>query len=86
VLPRSISSQPEKARELVAKIAVEKYHDKFTALIKELNRLLDGDPLSPSTNRTSIALGFQNRPDITSFVESNARGVSPEVSVVPSME
>jgi hypothetical protein len=33
-------------------IAVEKDHDKFTALIKELNRLLDGEPPSLSTNRT----------------------------------
>jgi hypothetical protein len=33
----------ERARELVAQIAVEKDHDKFTALVAELNRLLEGD-------------------------------------------
>jgi hypothetical protein len=33
----------EKARELAAKIAAEKDHDRFTALVEELNQLLDGD-------------------------------------------
>ena len=51
------SMQPGKAdrerlRELVAKIGAEKDYEKFTALIKELNRLLDGEPVSPSPNRT----------------------------------
>jgi hypothetical protein len=49
---QSGKASSEKARDLVAQIAVEKDHDKFTALIKELNRLLDGEPPSLSTNRT----------------------------------
>jgi hypothetical protein len=39
----------ERARELAAKIAVEKDHDKFTALVAELNRLLEGDGPSPDS-------------------------------------
>jgi len=39
----------ERARELVAEIAVEKDHDKFRALVAELNRLLEGDGPSPTT-------------------------------------
>ena len=49
---QSGKASSDKARELVAQIAVEKDYDKFTALIKELNRLLDGEPPSLSTNRT----------------------------------
>lgn len=41
----------ERLRGLVAKIGDEKDYDKFTALIRELNRLLDGEPPSPSPNR-----------------------------------
>ena len=44
----------ERLRELTAKIATEQDHDKFVALVKELNQLLDGErkPQSsaPATN------------------------------------
>lgn len=32
----------QRVRELAAKIAAEQDHDKFTALVKEFNQLLDG--------------------------------------------
>ena len=35
----------ERLRELAAKIATEQDHDKFVVLVKELNQLLDGEPL-----------------------------------------
>ena len=42
----------ERLRELAAKIATELDHDKFTALVKEFNELLDAEypkqPASPS--------------------------------------
>jgi hypothetical protein len=37
----------ERLRELAAKIATEQDHDEFVALVKELNQLLDGEPLQP---------------------------------------
>ncbi len=33
----------QRLRELVANIATERDHDKFTALVKEFNQLLDGE-------------------------------------------
>jgi hypothetical protein len=36
----------ERLRELAARIAAEQDHDKFTALVKEFNELLDGKPAS----------------------------------------
>jgi hypothetical protein len=33
----------ERLRELAAKIATEQEHDKFTALVKELNDMLDAE-------------------------------------------
>jgi hypothetical protein len=33
----------ERLRELAAKVAIEQDHDKFTALVQELNQLLDGE-------------------------------------------
>ena len=45
----------ERLRELAAKIAAETEHDKFTALVEELNGLLDQElhprqPASPASN------------------------------------
>ena len=37
------SENRERLRELAAKIATEQDHDKFVALVMELNQLLDGD-------------------------------------------
>jgi hypothetical protein len=39
----------EQMRELIAKIDLEQDHNKFTALVQELNRLLDAD--QPSRER-----------------------------------
>jgi hypothetical protein len=36
-----------RVQELIAQIAVEKDHDKFTVLVTELNRLLDSDQTVP---------------------------------------
>jgi hypothetical protein len=36
----------ERLRELAARIAAEQDHDKFTALVKEFNKLLDGKQAS----------------------------------------
>jgi hypothetical protein len=36
----------ERLRELAARIAAEQDHDEFTALVKEFNELLDGQPAS----------------------------------------
>jgi hypothetical protein len=33
----------ERLRELAAQIAIEQDHDKFTALVKEFNELVDGE-------------------------------------------
>jgi hypothetical protein len=48
------SDHRERLRELTAKIATEQDHDKFTALVQELNRLLDGElqklPSAPATS------------------------------------
>ena len=38
---QSTNGIQERLRELAAKIATETEHDKFTALVKELNQLLD---------------------------------------------
>ena len=35
--------QAERLRELTARIATEQDHDKFTSLVEELNRILDGE-------------------------------------------
>jgi histone H3/H4 len=37
------SDNRERLRELAARIATEQDHDKFTALVRELNELLDGE-------------------------------------------
>jgi hypothetical protein len=37
------SENRARLRELAAKVATEQDHDKFVALVKELNQLLDGD-------------------------------------------
>ena len=43
----------ERLRELAARIAAEHDHDKFTALVKEFNELLDGTQvLSRAAERT----------------------------------
>lgn len=39
----------ERLRELAARIAAEQDHDKFTALVKEFNELLDGKQASPES-------------------------------------
>ena len=38
----------QRLRELAAQIATEQDHDRFTALIREFNQLLDGEPQKPS--------------------------------------
>jgi hypothetical protein len=38
-------------RELAAKIATEQDHDKFTALVKEFNQLLDDEKQQPEEPR-----------------------------------
>jgi hypothetical protein len=45
----------EKARELAAKIAAEKDHDTFTALVEELNRLLEGDTTSQTADSQQLS-------------------------------
>lgn len=40
----------KRLRELAAKIATEQDHDRFTALIKEFNQLLDGEQRQPHAN------------------------------------
>ena len=42
------SDYRERLRELTGKIATENDPDKFTHLVRELNRLLDGDSPEPS--------------------------------------
>ena len=37
------NEQAERLRELTARIATEQDHDKFTSLVEELNRILDGE-------------------------------------------
>ena len=37
----------QRLRDLAAKIATEQDHDKFTALVKEFNQLVDGDEQQP---------------------------------------
>lgn len=37
------NDQAERLRELTARIATEQDHDKFTSLVEELNRILDGE-------------------------------------------
>ena len=39
----------ERLRELAARIAAEQDHDKFTALVKEFNELIDGKQTSPES-------------------------------------
>ena len=41
------NEKSERLRELASKIATEQDHDKFTALIKEMNQLLDGESRKP---------------------------------------
>jgi hypothetical protein len=43
----------ERLRQLTAKIAIEQDHDKFTALVQELNRLLDGEVRKPASSGLS---------------------------------
>jgi hypothetical protein len=40
---KSESDSRQRLRELAAKVATEKDHDKFVELVKELNQLLDAD-------------------------------------------
>jgi hypothetical protein len=40
----------ERLRQLTAEIASEQDQDKFTKLVQELNRLLDGEPRQPSNS------------------------------------
>ena len=51
---KSENEKRERLRELAAKIATEQDHDKFVALVKELNQLLDGgwkpQASAPATN------------------------------------
>lgn len=46
----------ERLRDLAAKIAIEDDHDRFTALVKELNDLLDEQqaPKQPPTTAPSL--------------------------------
>jgi hypothetical protein len=37
------SESRQRLRELAAKVAIEKDHDRFVELVKELNQLLDAD-------------------------------------------
>jgi len=41
----------ERLRELAAQIAIEQDHDKFTALVKEFNELVDGEQQEPLKSR-----------------------------------
>jgi hypothetical protein len=41
----------ERLRELAARIAAEQDHDKFTALVKEFNQLLDDEKQQPEEPR-----------------------------------
>jgi hypothetical protein len=45
----------DRLRELAAKIATEHNHDRFTALVKELNQLLDEKP-RPETSKSTPTL------------------------------
>jgi hypothetical protein len=42
---------PIRLRELATKIAIEDNHDRFTALVKEFNQLLDGEKHQPNETR-----------------------------------
>jgi len=56
VMRRNPAMQPnglqQRLRELAAKIATEQDHDTFTALVKELNELLDGERQRPEQPRS----------------------------------
>jgi hypothetical protein len=41
----------QRLRELAPKIAIEDDHDKFTALVKEFNQLLDGEKQQANETR-----------------------------------
>jgi hypothetical protein len=51
----------ERLRELAAKVAIEQDHDKFTALVQELNQLLDGE----KQERHNAADAWDRSPGLT---------------------